>query len=86
MKTVVLDKTGTITKGEPEITDMLCASGVEANELLRVAAALEKKSEHRLAAQLFRVRKVWLFAPTRRANFAKFPAVASRACMTEPCA
>ena len=49
VKTVVLDKTGTITKGEPEVTDMLCASGVEANELLRVAAALEKKSEHPLA-------------------------------------
>ena len=48
VKTVVLDKTGTITKGEPEVTDMLCASGVEANELLRVAAALEKKSEHPL--------------------------------------
>ena len=48
VKTVVLDKTGTITKGEPEVTDMLCAPGVEANELLRVAAALEKKSEHPL--------------------------------------
>ena len=48
VKTVVLDKTGTITKGSPEVTDMLCATGVEANELLRVAAALEKKSEHPL--------------------------------------
>ena len=48
VKTVVLDKTGTITKGEPEVTDVLCATGVQANELLCVAAAVEKKSEHPL--------------------------------------
>ncbi len=48
VKTVVLDKTGTITKGAPEVCDVLCATGVQANELLKVAAAVEKKSEHPL--------------------------------------
>ncbi len=48
VKTVVLDKTGTITKGTPEVTDVLCATGVLSDELLRTAAAIEKKSEHPL--------------------------------------
>lgn len=46
---VALDKTGTITNGEPEVTDILPAEGVTEEELLRTAAALEKKSEHPLA-------------------------------------
>ncbi|MBR3763458.1 MAG: heavy metal translocating P-type ATPase [Clostridia bacterium] len=46
---VALDKTGTITTGEPRVTDVLPAEGVDENELLRIAAALEKNSEHPLA-------------------------------------
>ena len=46
---VVLDKTGTITTGQPEITDLLPADGVSEDELLRFAAALENKSEHPLS-------------------------------------
>lgn len=46
---VVLDKTGTVTAGEPRVTDVLLAPGVSEAELLRVAAALERKSEHPLA-------------------------------------
>lgn len=49
VKTVVLDKTGTITKGAPQVTDVLPAKGVRAEELLRLAYALEKPSEHPLA-------------------------------------
>ena len=49
VKTVVLDKTGTITKGAPQVTDVLPAKGVGAEELLRLAHALEKPSEHSLA-------------------------------------
>ncbi len=48
-ETVVLDKTGTITKGEPHVTDLLPASGVTQEELLRLACTLEKNSEHPLA-------------------------------------
>ncbi len=46
---VVLDKTGTITEGQPKVTDMAAADGVSEEELLLKAAALEKKSEHPLA-------------------------------------
>ncbi len=47
--TVVLDKTGTITSGEPKVTDMIPAEGVSEQELLALAYALERKSEHPLA-------------------------------------
>ncbi len=47
--TVVLDKTGTITEGKPAVTDLLPAPSVDKIELLQVAAALEKPSEHPLA-------------------------------------
>ena len=46
---VVLDKTGTITKGEPQVTDIIPAEGISEEELLGYAYALEKKSEHPLA-------------------------------------
>ena len=46
---VALDKTGTVTSGQPEVTDILPAEGVTENELLSFALALEKKSEHPLA-------------------------------------
>ena len=46
---VALDKTGTITSGEPKVTDILPAEGVSEAELLTLAAALERKSEHPLA-------------------------------------
>lgn len=47
--TVVLDKTGTITKGHPAVTDIKTAAGVQERELLRLAASLEQASEHPLA-------------------------------------
>ena len=46
---IALDKTGTITSGQPEVTDLLPANGISETELLTMAFALEKKSEHPLA-------------------------------------
>ena len=46
---VALDKTGTITRGEPKVTDVLPAEGISAEELLTMAYTLEQKSEHPLA-------------------------------------
>lgn len=46
---VVLDKTGTVTTGVPEVTDVVCANGVEEKELLDTAYSLECMSEHPLA-------------------------------------
>ncbi len=49
MQIVALDKTGTITRGEPQVTDILPGKGVSGEELLSLAYALEQKSEHPLA-------------------------------------
>ncbi|MBQ8391011.1 MAG: heavy metal translocating P-type ATPase [Clostridia bacterium] len=49
IKIVALDKTGTITKGEPSVTDIIPADNVTEEELLKVAVTLEKNSEHPLA-------------------------------------
>lgn len=51
---VALDKTGTITSGEPEVTDLLPAGGASERELLELACALESKSEHPLARAVMR--------------------------------
>jgi P-type Cu+ transporter len=48
VKMVVLDKTGTITRGKPEVTDIIPVSGINESDLLRLAASLEKFSEHPL--------------------------------------
>ncbi|WP_277668464.1 heavy metal translocating P-type ATPase [Caproiciproducens galactitolivorans] len=49
VKTIVLDKTGTITEGRPVVTDMVASKGVTEQELLTAAASIEKLSEHPLA-------------------------------------
>ena len=54
---VALDKTGTITSGEPKVTDILPAEGVSADELLRLANTLERKSEHPLAKAILEYAK-----------------------------
>lgn len=47
--TVVFDKTGTLTEGKPSVTDVIAAEGVEKEDLIALAATLERKSEHPLA-------------------------------------
>ena len=54
VKIIALDKTGTITAGDPRVTDLLPAPGVTEDELLSVACAAEKKSEHPLARAIVR--------------------------------
>lgn len=51
---VALDKTGTITNGTPEITDLVPAEGISEQELLTLAYVLERKSEHPLAGAVVR--------------------------------
>ena len=55
VNTVVLDKTGTITKGEPEVTDIIPAGGISEEELLDMAYSLEVKSEHPIAGAIVRL-------------------------------
>jgi len=50
--TLVIDKTGTLTEGRPSVTAVVAASGFEENELLRLAAGVERASEHPLAVAI----------------------------------
>lgn len=50
---IVFDKTGTITKGKPEVTDIVSASAVDEDDVLTIAASLEKQSEHPLAEAIY---------------------------------
>ena len=73
---VVLDKTGTVTAGSPVVTDVRLASGVGEKDLARVAGALERKSEHPLAAAVCAYvdeRHPGADAPARVADFAQVP-------------
>ena len=65
LNTVVLDKTGTITKGEPSLTDIVAADGFSKNDFLEIVASAEKSSEHPLAAAIVRG------AQARNLNFEK---------------
>jgi Cu+-exporting ATPase len=54
LQTVVLDKTGTITRGKPELTDVVAVGGFDEQELLRVVATAERTSEHPIATAIVR--------------------------------
>ena len=54
IQTIVFDKTGTITEGRPEVTDILTVGRYEKNELLQLAASAEKASEHPLGEAIIR--------------------------------
>lgn len=49
LQAVIMDKTGTLTKGEPEVADVVTAAGIAEDELVAMAAAVEKGSEHPIA-------------------------------------
>ncbi|MGB0087853.1 MAG: heavy metal translocating P-type ATPase, partial [Planifilum fulgidum] len=71
--TVVLDKTGTITKGEPEMTDVRPLGNRTEEELLRLAASAEKPSEHPLAQAIVRGARERGIEPTAAENFQAVP-------------
>ena len=70
---VALDKTGTITAGEPRVTDILPAEGVSADELMRLAYLLERKSEHPLARAILSSAEEQGMQPEEVADFAIQP-------------
>ncbi|MDX1501258.1 MAG: copper-translocating P-type ATPase [Thermoanaerobaculia bacterium] len=68
--TLVVDKTGTLTEGRPEVTDLLAADGFEPERILALAAAVERASEHPLAAAVVRGAEVRSLELSRVEGFA----------------
>ncbi|MGA1796573.1 MAG: heavy metal translocating P-type ATPase [bacterium] len=79
LTTVVFDKTGTITRGEPEVTDIVAADGSTKEEVLLLAASMEAASEHPLAQAIVRqgAREGISRLPVR--NFQALPGLGARA-------
>lgn len=73
IRIAALDKTGTITKGEPAVTDIVPAEGVSRTELLSAACALEAKSEHPLAAAVMKKCGEEGISPAETGNFVIMP-------------
>ena len=78
---VALDKTGTITSGQPEVTDLFPAPGVSETELLTLAAALECKSEHPLARAVLACAEEQQLEPPTVADFTALPGNGLRAAL-----
>ncbi len=73
MDIVALDKTGTITSGQPKVTDMLPAEGVTEAELLALACSLEQKSEHPLARAVLEYAEEKNVKPSEVSEFTALP-------------
>ncbi len=70
---VVLDKTGTITSGEPRVTDIIPSENISLEELLNMAYSLEKKSEHPLAKAILKKAEELNFSGDEVSDFKALP-------------
>ncbi|MGW7029905.1 heavy metal translocating P-type ATPase [Streptomyces xanthophaeus] len=73
IRIVVMDKTGTLTKGEPEVTDVISIRGGDEDEVLRLIAAVEQESEHPLAAAVVRYAAARGVAAAQARHFENVP-------------
>jgi P-type Cu+ transporter len=69
INTVLLDKTGTITKGKPELTDVVTLGSLDRQKALRIAASLESKSEHPIALAVVNGAKAESLSPNPVTQF-----------------
>jgi Cu+-exporting ATPase len=69
IQVLVLDKTGTITHGRPELTDTIALGGTDANDLIRLAASAERSSEHPVAEAIVRAARARDLPLTEAATF-----------------
>ena len=77
--TVVLDKTGTITRGQPSVTDVVPTGAVSENDLLRLAASCERASEHPIAQAIVRAAQDKDLSLDEPSDFEAFPGGGVRA-------
>jgi len=70
---VLLDKTGTITTGDPRVTDMIPLDGIMENELLRIAASIESVSEHPLSSSIIEKAKEEAIQASHPDDFENIP-------------
>ncbi|MBQ1790508.1 MAG: heavy metal translocating P-type ATPase [Oscillospiraceae bacterium] len=73
VRIVALDKTGTVTQGEPEVTDLLPAEGIDERALLKLAASVEQRSEHPLARAILRLAEARGIVPSEVSAFTALP-------------
>jgi Cu+-exporting ATPase len=71
--TIVFDKTGTLTRGEPSVTDILAAGAFPERDLLRLAAAAERNSEHPLGEAIVRGADAWQMPRVDARSFTSIP-------------
>ncbi|MSU02460.1 heavy metal translocating P-type ATPase [Tissierella pigra] len=83
MDTIVFDKTGTITKGEPEVTDIVSITEIEKEEILRIAASVEKTSEHPLGQSIVKKGEEELLKLSIPTDFAAIPGKGLRAILED---
>ncbi len=76
--TVVLDKTGTLTEGQMTLSDLQAVSGVDQSELMRLAGALERASEHPVARAIAAAAEHWVKALPEVDAFAALPGIGAR--------
>lgn len=79
IKVLCLDKTGTLTRGTPEVTDIVPLNGTAPRQLLTIAASAEKRSEHPLAKAILRRAQFEEVLPTDPENFEALPGAGLRA-------
>ena len=79
LDTIIFDKTGTLTQGKPEVIDVLPLNSLPPREILRVAAAVESRSEHHLAKAVLRKAMAERIDIGPIANFAALPGRGARA-------
>ena len=78
-KIVALDKTGTLTKGQPELTNLICQPGFEEDSLLALVAAAEQHSEHPLAEAIVRAARERSLTLSEPQEFTALPGLGIRA-------
>src|SRR5207247_2958372 len=73
LQVIVLDKTGTITKGKPELTNVVAETGFDEDDVLRLAARVERNSEHPLASAIVEGAKTQGITIAEARNFNAVP-------------